>query len=386
MEQVLGRLECAAEPRLIYFKAYCHAITGSAHPDPLTGRTGVDEALSCLQSASAQPWAPLDSESHRILACLADLTPARVYYPETLKVLQKVIWSDSASLASQNDKFRPIVEDILQQSADLHRFYLDSDKEPRYKRESDVHLLRRAASRNQEYKPLQYPATRTSVDDIHYEPRDAIKMPGSKDASEAASLIWQWSRNMKVSPDLAASLQEWPLIQGYVCNFDVRLLSSLIDLDLASNWGSLFKLCHQVHSEYDRPRLMFLFATLAFGGQIDMLILRALIAISIMNESRDISLPKCAEFVRFRRNHIPNTDHLAQFIRPHKTPYPGDERDLLAVPMHGKQRRKLELAQKQFEEVRFFMYLPVQCVGSQECKASAPKISKCREMLQLTYI
>ena len=305
--------------------------------------------MSCLQSASAQPWAPLDPESHRILFCIADLTPARIYYPEKLKVLQKVTWSDSASFASQNDKFRPIVEDILQQSAALHRFHLNSGNASIYKRESDAHLLRRAASRNQNYKPTQY---LFSANDNRYEPRDSIGMPGSKDANEAASLVWQWTRNIKVSSDLAARLQEWPLIQGYDCIFDVHLLSSLIDLDPATNWGSFFKLCHQVHGENDKPRLMFLFATVAFGGRIDMSILRSLIAISIMGESRDLSLPKCAEFIGFRRNHIPNVDHLAQFIRPHKTPYPGDERHLLAVPMHGKQRRKLELAQKKFEEVR----------------------------------
>ena len=275
-----------------------------------------------------------------------------MYYPETLRVLQKVLWSDTASLASQNDKFRPIVEDILKQSADLRLFHLDSGNEPTYERESDEHLLRRAACRNQNYKPNQYPATPVSVYDNHYEPRDLVKMPGYKDANEAASLTWQWSRNMKVSPDLAARLQEWPLIQGYTCDFEVHLLSSLIDLDPATNWGSLFRLCHKVDTEYDKPRLMFLFATVAFGGRIDMLLLRSLIAISVMSESRNVSLPKCAEFVHFRRNHIPSIGHLAQFIRPHKTPYPGDERNLLAVPMHGKQRRKLELAQRKFEEVR----------------------------------
>ncbi|KAL8787328.1 MAG: hypothetical protein Q9195_007823 [Heterodermia aff. obscurata] len=350
INKLLGRLECAAEPRLIYFKAYCHAITGSVHPDPLIGRTGIDEALSCINSASAQPWASLDNESYRILLSIADLTPARVYYPETIKVLQRVLWLESASVASQNDQFRPIVEDILRQCAALHRFHLDSGSAPMYKRESDPHLLNRAASRNQNYRPIQYPVIPSLAKDDHYQPRDSVKMPGSKDANEAASLVWRWSRNIKVSSDLAARLQEWPLIQGYDCDFDVHLLSSLIDLDPATNWGSLFKLCRQVCGENDKPRLMFLFATVAFGGRIDIVLLRSLIAICIMDKSSDIPLPKGIEFIRFRRSHIPNIEHLAQFIRPHKTPYPGDERDLLAIPMHGKQRRKLELAQKKFED------------------------------------
>ena len=31
----------------------------SSVPDPLTGRTGAEEALHCLQSGYCQPWTPL---------------------------------------------------------------------------------------------------------------------------------------------------------------------------------------------------------------------------------------------------------------------------------------------------------------------------------------
>ncbi|KAI8286949.1 hypothetical protein K4K60_013037 [Colletotrichum sp. SAR11_57] len=39
----LGRLDCAAEPMLLYMKALLHAYTSSVFPDPLTGRTVFDE-------------------------------------------------------------------------------------------------------------------------------------------------------------------------------------------------------------------------------------------------------------------------------------------------------------------------------------------------------
>ena len=123
-------MECASEPRLIYFKAYCHAITSFILPDPLTGRTGTDEAIHCLQSGNAQPWAPVDEVSYDFLSRVADLTPQRVYYPEDLRVLQKTIWKDHLPPAVQHDEFRPLVLGIMQQCRVLHRFHLGSAEPP----------------------------------------------------------------------------------------------------------------------------------------------------------------------------------------------------------------------------------------------------------------
>lgn len=53
INKTLGRLECASDPRLTYFKAYCHSITSSVMPDPLTGRTGTEEAMHCLEAGNA---------------------------------------------------------------------------------------------------------------------------------------------------------------------------------------------------------------------------------------------------------------------------------------------------------------------------------------------
>ena len=62
INNVLGRLECAPEPRLIYLQAFYHAITSFVMPDPLTGKTGTEEALYLLQAGAAQPWAPITDE------------------------------------------------------------------------------------------------------------------------------------------------------------------------------------------------------------------------------------------------------------------------------------------------------------------------------------
>jgi hypothetical protein len=55
IDSILGRLHCPPEPRLLYNKAQLHAYTSFVIPDHLTGRTGTEEALHCLQSSSSQP-------------------------------------------------------------------------------------------------------------------------------------------------------------------------------------------------------------------------------------------------------------------------------------------------------------------------------------------
>jgi len=48
---VLGRLQCVADSQLLLMKAQLHAYTSLPLPDSLTGRTGTEEALTCLSSA-----------------------------------------------------------------------------------------------------------------------------------------------------------------------------------------------------------------------------------------------------------------------------------------------------------------------------------------------
>ena len=351
INNVLGRLECAPEPRLIYFKAYCHAITSFIEPDPLTKRTGTNEALHCLQAGNAQPWAPLDETAYGTLSRIAALTPQRIYYPEDLKLLQQVIWEGHIMPQAQHDDYRPIAMEIVLQCELLNKFHLTSTKPLLNDRRSDQHLLLRAQLRNQAFRANQNQQTTPIVPDRKYIARDCANSVSATNAFEAASLLKQWSHHITVNPNLAASLQEWPLIQGYAHDFELYLLGDLINIDFASNWGSLFKLCQRTVGPSERFKLMFLFATMSFDKTIDMSIVRSLIAVSVMEQFNTLELPKCHEFEYFRFRQIPSFDLLVQLIQPYRVPYPEDERALLSVTMHSKQRRKLEMAENKHEQL-----------------------------------
>ena len=350
VNRVLGRLECASEPRLIYFKAYCHAVTAFVLPDPLTGRTGTDEAIYCLQSGNAQPWAPVDDVSYDFLTAIAALTPQRVYYPEKLKVLQKVTWKDCMLSTTQHDEFQPLTKDILQQCRDLHQYHLGSDKPPDDNWGSDEHLLKRAQIRRDAFRAFQHQETAQIISDRSYVARDCTNSSGSRNAYESTFLIKNWSSRIRVPRDLSALLQEWPLIQGFTSNFELYLLADLINVNLAANWGSLVTFCQNASEALDKFKLMFLFGTMSFDARNDMTLIRTLIAVAIMEEFKSLQLPRHASFTHFRKGQVPNMDFLSQLLKPYRTPYPEDERALLPVAMHNKQRRKLEKAQLMHEQ------------------------------------
>jgi len=169
-------------------------------------------------------------------------------------------------------------------------------------------------------------------------------------AFEAALLLKKWSPRIAVSNDLSSLLKEWAMIQGYENDFKLHLFADLININLAANWGSLFKLCQESFEARDRTKLMFLFATISFDGTIDMSIVRTLVAVSIVEQFQRLQLPRGTNFAHFSPGQVPTMDYLMQYMKPHRVPYPEDERALLAVAMHSKQRRKLELAQNKHEE------------------------------------
>ena len=82
IDNVLGRLSSPPEPRLLYSKAQFHAFTSFVLPDPLTGRTGAEEALHTLRSGYSQPWTPLGDTVASILRVIQSLSPSREYYPK----------------------------------------------------------------------------------------------------------------------------------------------------------------------------------------------------------------------------------------------------------------------------------------------------------------
>jgi hypothetical protein len=119
---ILGRLDCPAEPILLYTKALLHLLTSFPLPDPLTERTGIEEAMHCLSSATSQPWKPLSPGAINLLETIRSYAPARTFYPDNQEVCQRVRWSSDVTMSIQHDGLAPLVDHILLQSRHLASF------------------------------------------------------------------------------------------------------------------------------------------------------------------------------------------------------------------------------------------------------------------------
>ena len=350
INKLLGRLECACEPRLVYFKAYCHAVTSSTMSDPLTGKLGTEEALRCLNAGNAQPWTPFDEAAQKTLQLITDLTPRRNYYPKDLKLLQKVVWKDNLSSAAQHEDFRGAVGTILGQCGELQRFNQQGSSPMTIDSGGDNHLLKRAQYRNNKFCPNQNFRGTSSSPDKEYEARDTPNSLAMQYAFQAASLIRDWSKDINVATNLALIFEGMPTIQGFGNEFGSHLLGDLLQTDVAYHWGSLFSLCQAASKDEDRHRLLFIFATMAFGRCADMVLVRTLIAIAIFQDFENVILPQSATFDHFRIGEVPTEGLLTSMTRPFRVPYPPDERSVLSYPMQSKHRHRLEIAQLKHEE------------------------------------
>ena len=351
INDVLGRLECPTEPRLLYFKAQFHAYTSSVVPDPLTGRTGTEEALHCLKSGYSQPWTPLNPKIVQNLMSIANLTPEREYYPKCLKNMQNILWNPHLTTTIQHDAFRPIVKAICEKSERLSYFSAKNTELPSPALKGDsAHLLRRSHQRRLLYQRPNESFDGSQAADMRYDARDRCEASQSRlNAFECVTLIRNWSFEMPKVPKVADILQSWPTIGGYDRTFDKFLLSDRLDVQFGFEWGSLVNLS-RMSGPKDKWRLTFLFAVMSFRNDVEMDILRVLIYFMVSESLKALDPPEWPSYTQFHQNEIPDSDYLGQLIKNCVFRYAGDERSTLGFSLGFKLRRKLELAQQAHEQ------------------------------------
>ncbi|KAK4442765.1 hypothetical protein QBC34DRAFT_479587, partial [Podospora aff. communis PSN243] len=178
INDTLGRIDCAAEPQLLYTKALLHAYTSFLLPDPLTGRTGAEESLHWLQSGACSPWTVLGGEVG-FLSHITKLTPVREYYPQGRRVMGVTKWNDSVTTHNQHPLYHQAVKSIVRTSQGLEAFTpLRPDKTYNVEEvlvQTDKKLTLRAWERRQLYeRPTadHHPTMDSRTPDAVYKSRD----------------------------------------------------------------------------------------------------------------------------------------------------------------------------------------------------------------------
>ncbi|KAF3059206.1 hypothetical protein GL218_04803 [Daldinia childiae] len=291
VDGLIGRLinNGSLQGRLLL--SYLHALTSFPLPDPLTGKTGTEEALSILKSAAVRSFIKLTEENLELLKKIALLTPARYYYPANEREMQTVVWDPYLDFLAQHDEFYQIVCSIFDQANNSKIFHPDSYVSPPDLHQVEQSLLRRDIIRSSTFRVSGFGAEdHTTSSDVVYLGRD------NDQSSERASRAYVLSKiifrepfalNENTVADLGKCIREFlarydvlgprsissssPDIE---VNYDSTLLLGSTEF-VAKHWIQICELLSN-RTELNKFKVMFWLSTISFANDANMTILQVL--------------------------------------------------------------------------------------------------------------
>ncbi|KIW06394.1 uncharacterized protein PV09_02847 [Verruconis gallopava] len=320
IDNILGRLTCPPEPRLLYTKALLHAATSFPLPDPLTGSTGTEEAYHLLQSGCCQPWTPISKSGKTILDEIAALSPVRDFYPKGGKTLQTVRWNPNLTITIQHECLRQAVEDIISKSNQLHAFSDEAQAAQENDDRGFGHLYRRGlASRIAHERAISDVSKQAHARDDMFKPLNRSNpLEQEKKVYHITKLLHRQTFAAHISMKLPKILQAFPgkFIGGFhEIKEHLGSLSTWIDNDFGEQWGDLVNFCRSVSSD-NVYKVLFRLCLLAFNQTATMDSIMILYAFWALNEIKQLEPPKRKVFSAFRIDSNPTAEHLKKFIVP----------------------------------------------------------------------
>jgi hypothetical protein len=170
-------------------------------------------------------------------------------------------------------------------------------------------------------------------------------------------------------------LQNWEVIGGHIGRFEQVLLTDILEVDLASDWGALVDLYRECGPE-NSYHLMFVFASMSFNKDVryvfwhnltvffllnsniayssnlfgSMEALRTLIAFAVLPALKVPIPPQWPKCSKFCHNQIPGVEDILQWMEHCLIPYPGDARCDPTSKLSYCQRDKLQSAEREYLE------------------------------------
>ncbi|KAI9038037.1 uncharacterized protein KD926_011375 [Aspergillus affinis] len=311
IDSTLGRLKCEPEPLLVYTKSLMHAFTSFPLPDTLTGRTGTEEALSCLKSALSKPWNPVGVSQTAPLISLARLTAKRFYYPEHLKHHQQVLWDKDLTVAIQGDLYRPIIEAVANKLERLRPFALDGCHQLQLEAGGVPYLRDRNHLRRRNLEPGEFHINGLAqpVDRFYYARDKREPSTGRENVYRIVHNLIHRPLNIQATSSLAKFFHQAAWIMGRTGMFNKSSLSEALEVDMIQEWGPLTELCRQYNE--GQYGTIFKLAMVAFAENVNMDLLRTLAAICTYSDLRAVRIPVHAEYFDIELKERPSL----QFIK-----------------------------------------------------------------------
>jgi hypothetical protein len=316
IDDVLGRLSCPAEPRLLYAKAQFHAFTSFVIPDPLTGRTGTEEALHILQSGYCQPWTPLGDSPITILNALRELVPGREYYPKDKKNLQIVSWNAHQTMTIQHDAYESLVQDILNKSERLRVFAPNNEDNIRVGTYTPTHLRKRGIAQHRLYeRSILDTKEEIGIDKMYKSRGQHANLAQAGKVYHITRLLQTQPFNIHITRELPAILQDWPLIGGFHTTSEIipASLSDVTEKNVDEQWGSLVNVCRNSNPQ-ELYSLMFRLSLMSLNPKTDLNVIKILAAFASLPGLKTLQPTSCSSYNHFKLNESPTTQSIVRII------------------------------------------------------------------------
>jgi len=285
LDTILGRLVGNGSLTSHLYKTYLHAVTSHCHPDPLTRRTGTEEALAGLRSAATKSIQAVkaDSVDAHLFRLIAALTPKRRYYPVHLRRMQQVIWTPVLPPLAQHEEFCAIVKEIAAY-AGLLNIFEGVDGSIEVTESGNENLSKRAAIRNAAFLPEQFGGSMVlKTEDMLYEARDLVDESDSEArVFYVATLVDSYLHGrLNIHPNLLKMLEGLKGIAGVQHPGEAMILGydqEWLDPDMSNAWVPLYDKLRGTGEISQKYNMMFLLSTLAYPGTLDLRLVETLLA------------------------------------------------------------------------------------------------------------
>lgn len=318
IDRTLQRLRDNGEVQDILFKAFLHAVTSHFLPDPLTARTGTEEALAYLERRSLRFFKPPGPAERCLIEEMAKITPSRVYSPRQLRVKQTVEWDDRLPSLSQHTSFLPSANELLLSGNDFSILYENQSETSSLCTNDDPHLHERAKHtlRRHLRDNLTGQAEPRAVEKV-YNSRDRHQIQDrSARSAVIAAHVMDGDPNMSFTGDITKFLTRLGSVSGFDAKYHPRSsLSEVLKFNLRTQWAPL--LCFIRSEDFEsRYQLLFLLAFIAYGAeQQDLMPLKYVLAYAFSPELRSIELPCTVSHFHFKLKTELQSESLVKILK-----------------------------------------------------------------------
>ncbi|KAH7882696.1 hypothetical protein F5I97DRAFT_1984083 [Phlebopus sp. FC_14] len=250
------------------YQAYLHALTSNpCSTDPLTGRTGTEEALYILRSAGCQSFMKITPRDAELLCLIGSLVPDRVWYPKHLKHMQSVRWLGLPTAAQHHGLYNA-AKSIKETFERLQVFQTVQTTSLFEKFPSpDAHLLARAARRAAYLYPVEFSdSLPNEACDATYQARDRVTPDaGEHRACGAALTVYRWSSKLDTIPDILHVVQSWKGTLESHASISLSYSREWLRPNLPAMWITAYNMLRR-GGEQMRFSALFSFAAMAYGS------------------------------------------------------------------------------------------------------------------------